>query len=249
MKKVLFTLIVSLAVLVLLAGGLVAHAQLDLFTGTWTNIDPNTGGVTKLVINASGSNVTVHAWGACEPEDCDWGEVEGYAYGPSVSADLVSEAEAITALFDPGFSQTIMVIHPVGGDRLEAETLTRFTDSSGRSNYVNVYTFAREGGMPTLTSPPCGSTFSHFPRTTTLSWSTVPSAVSYTVEIDCFHCCKSNQWCTDIGQTWRIVPNVQTTNYTFDFVGAQPGRWRVWAIFAGGVEGQKTDWCEFTYTK
>ena len=32
-------------------------------------------------------------------------------------------------------------------------------------------------------------------------------------------------------------------------IGAQPGRWRVWALDDKSVEGVKSDWCEFTYTK
>jgi hypothetical protein len=42
-------------------------------------------------------------------------------------------------------------------------------------------------GAPTQLSPADGSTFDHFPRSTTLAWTAVTDAVSYTLEVDCFH--------------------------------------------------------------
>ncbi len=101
---------------------------------------------------------------------------------------------------------------------------------------------------PTQLAPPNGAVFDHYPRTTGLEWSVVPGATTYTVEIDCFHCCSVNQWCTDVGQTWSVVSDIETTTYSFDFVGAQPGRWRVWAVGAAG-QGPKSGWWEFEYTR
>jgi len=102
---------------------------------------------------------------------------------------------------------------------------------------------------PHLISPPDGKIFSRFPRKTILRWSKVPEAKSYTVEIDCFHCCKSNKWCREVGRVFKIVKGIKSTSYTFNFVGAQPGRWRVWAVDAKGKEGFKSEWREFRYTR
>ena len=41
--------------------------------------------------------------------------------------------------------------------------------------------------------------------------------------------------------------NLGTNSYTFDFVGAQPGRWRVWAVDVNGQKGPKSDWWGFSY--
>jgi len=101
---------------------------------------------------------------------------------------------------------------------------------------------------PEQRAPPNGAVFDYFPRTTTLQWMPVPGAVSYGVEIDCFHCCQFNAWCTDIGRTW-IVASSSTTEYTFNWVGAQPGRWRVWAVDAGGRRGPQTGWWVFEYRR
>jgi hypothetical protein len=106
---------------------------------------------------------------------------------------------------------------------------------------------------PRQISPANGTVFDHYPRTTTLEWSAVPGDTAYlryTVEIDCYHCCQSNKWCTDVGRTWQLVSDLYRTSYTFNWVGAQPGRWRVWAVnTATDQESPKTGWWEFRYTR
>jgi hypothetical protein len=102
---------------------------------------------------------------------------------------------------------------------------------------------------PTQLSPPDGSVFGHFPRTTTLEWQPLIGAVAYRVEVDCFHCCGTGQWCTDIpGREWLVVDNHPATTYTWDWVGAQPGRWRVSGINGQGQEGSRSGWWGFEYT-
>ena len=46
----------------------------------------------------------------------------------------------------------------------------------------------------------------------------------------------------------RYFANVPATTYTFDFVGKQPGRWRVAAVGAGGQVGPFSGWWGFVYT-
>jgi hypothetical protein len=42
--------------------------------GTWTNSsDVGHNGLDRLEIAASGDQLSIHAWGMCEPKDCDWG--------------------------------------------------------------------------------------------------------------------------------------------------------------------------------
>lgn len=245
----------SCAVIICTLIAVTASASLNRFAGDWKNIDPNTRGVTTLNISAVGSAVTVQAWAKCHPQDCDWGRVNGHAYAPDVSSNLAEAAETISALFRTSFSETLMIIHAVPGNRLHAEVLTRFTDRSRRSNYRNSYSFVRSAQAaallpaPVHVSPANGTPFSHFPRRTTLAWRPVPGARSYTVEIDCYHCCQANKWCNDVGRVWKEVPALDATSYTFDFVGAQPGRWRVWAVDATGRPGTKSQWWDFRYTR
>lgn len=139
--------------MVLLSSGLLglllstsAMAALSHFVGNWKNIDANTAGVTRIQVSVSGTNVKVHAWGKCHPQDCDWGTVAAIAYAPKVSSPVATTARAVSATFTTGFSQTVMILRPVRNNRLRADVYTRFTDNSGRSNYTNSYTFAKSSG-------------------------------------------------------------------------------------------------------
>lgn len=91
--------------------------------------------------------------------------------------------------------------------------------------------------------------FSAVPHRGIFSWNAVPGAVSYKVEVDCFHCCDYNKWCEDLGKTLDKPISVEKTSYEFKFVGQQSHRWRVWAVDANKKEGAKTDWWEVTYQK
>jgi hypothetical protein len=93
---------------------------------------------------------------------------------------------------------------------------------------------------PTLLSPADGSVFSNFPRTTTLRWAAVAGANRYVVER------------AFLSGGWAPYPavTVSTTTFTFDFIGAQPGRWRVTAQDATGTRpsSQPSGWFGFQYT-
>ena len=96
---------------------------------------------------------------------------------------------------------------------------------------------------PTQLTPPEGSVFGTFPRTTTLEWATVTDAVSYRVQVQ--YCEQLD--CSGTPVTW-IDTTVGEPTFTFDFVGEQPGRWRVASTDAGGVESAFSPWRTFVYT-
>ncbi|MER2622694.1 MAG: PASTA domain-containing protein, partial [Accumulibacter sp.] len=122
-------------------------------------------------------------------------------------------------------------------------------NSTGCSDFSN-FDLGYPGTLtaPQQLAPPDGSIFDNYPRTTTVQWQPVPLAESYNVEVDCYDCCRTGAWCTDIGATWVIYTGIRSGSFTFDFVGAQPGRWRVWAV-ASGVDGPKSGWWTFYYTR
>lgn len=45
----------------------------NTLVGNWKNDNPQTRGIIRLEIHQEGETVLVHAWGACSPQDCDWG--------------------------------------------------------------------------------------------------------------------------------------------------------------------------------
>lgn len=109
---------------------------------------------------------------------------------------------------------------------------------------------------PAQTAPAEGAVFDYYPRHTRLEWSPVEGAITYSVEVDyCSGRRRGAHECTDpqpLSNQMRINPKtsgIGGTAYEFAFVGAQPGRWRVWAVDAQGREGFKSPWRLFIYLR
>jgi hypothetical protein len=106
---------------------------------------------------------------------------------------------------------------------------------------------------PSQLAPEEGATYDHYPRSTKLEWSAVEGAASYSVEIDYCRGEQPKKECVD-PQPLTLKSNpamegITGTDYQFFFIGAQPGRWRVWAIDRNGREGFKSPWRTFFYLK
>jgi hypothetical protein len=91
--------------------------------------------------------------------------------------------------------------------------------------------------------------FDHFPRWTTLVWRPVPGAVSYEVEYQFGNGCTTG---TAVCGTWTphfgSPATTSSTGFVFQFVGAQPGRWRVIAHDVTGGTLSTSEWVYFAYT-
>ena len=137
------TIAASVACLLMLCAAPGVFADLNQFAGKWENVDAKTRGLTRLEISVAGTKVKVHAYGDCEPSDCDLGEVDGVAYAPNVDANLTETAQAITVSY--AHRDELMVIRPLEGNRLQVETYRRFSEQGrgGRADYTAVYTFVR----------------------------------------------------------------------------------------------------------
>jgi hypothetical protein len=60
-----------------------------------------------------------------------------------------------------------------------------------------------------------------------LEWLGLADAESYTVEVDCFGCCESGKWCTEVGQTYIFEKGITDTSYAVGTGDVNPKRWRV----------------------
>jgi hypothetical protein len=215
-------------------------------TGTWsgtysTSIIPSAQ-VTYTIIQ-SGTDVT-----GTYSTSTGVGGTGGGTYSGTLSGNIITFTLNQTTLGCPGtFNGTATVIDDTMNFVFEGYDCGGY-HANGQGNARKVVDIPRLP-EPIQISPTDGSVFDHYPRTTTLTWQSVSGASSYSVEVDCFNCCGFNQWCSDIGETWHLISDIQTTEYTFNWVGAQPGRWRVWAIDANGIEGYKSPWWEFVYTQ
>lgn len=108
--------------------------QRTALEGIWTNRDKATRGLVKLVITVTDETIEVHAFGACHPAPCDWGNVSGIAYAQSVAS---RSAVAFTAIYNFGHAQQILTGHLDAG-LLVVQEFAHFTDGSGRSDYFAV---------------------------------------------------------------------------------------------------------------
>jgi hypothetical protein len=73
----------------------------------------------------------------------------------------------------------------------------------------------------------------------------VAGAASYLLEWDY---CYNDVWAAELHKFVAKVP-VKGTEGSFDFVGAQPGRWRVWSVKANGALGSPSEWRTFRYLR
>ena len=97
---------------------------------------------------------------------------------------------------------------------------------------------------PATISPADGAVLGYFPRTVSLVWSAVsdPSGVTYRVDVQA----NGGGW---FGLPTRCPGAITGQMCSFDFVGAQPGRWRVAAVDGAGNVSAYSAWSYFEFTR
>jgi hypothetical protein len=106
------------------------------FQGDWTNRNSSTRGITRITISQALDKAIVHAWGACHPEDCNWGTAE--------TAASNAERGILQVEWNPGFATKQATLTIGEGDRLEVRIKTHFSDKSGRPDFETVDYFKRQ---------------------------------------------------------------------------------------------------------
>jgi hypothetical protein len=98
---------------------------------------------------------------------------------------------------------------------------------------------AEQLSVPQLVTPIANAKLNMYPRKTIFEWKHVNGAINYEIEVEY----NDGKW-----QPFQKT-TVNVVSYTCDFVGANPGRWRVRAIGKDGQEGSFSAWRGFKYTK
>ena len=114
-----------------------AHAMPSDFVGTWTNLNPSTRGIVKVVITPG---LQIRNFGACTPTLCDMGAVNMITYGNNVS-DL--NHKYATAHYDMSFKKVEVIAKLTGNKIMTVEAFNRFIDGSGRQNYLSSERFRK----------------------------------------------------------------------------------------------------------
>jgi len=108
-----------------------------------------------------------------------------------------------------------------------------------------------------LTTPqpngPCGLVFHNFPRVLNMSWTVVPGANGYQVEVDCKDCKVVGKWDSET-PAGAAMFGVTANSATFTFPGDNQGRWRVRATQTASAPkmsaiqaGPWSTWCNFAF--
>lgn len=97
---------------------------------------------------------------------------------------------------------------------------------------------------PVLVSPVNGAIFSIYPRTLNLAWEPVNGALGYVLEVEIQDPATSSWHPHPFGLGHRTVDG---TSVRIEFVGSQPGRWRVAAMGEAGRLGQSSEWSTFEF--
>ena len=97
---------------------------------------------------------------------------------------------------------------------------------------------------PILLAPPDHALIDGYPRRTTCKWEASAGALSYLLEWDYM---ERDAWHAEYQGIAGTAFVVNGTEYTFDFIGAQAGRWRVWPVNNTGQRGNPSEWRTFRY--
>jgi hypothetical protein len=102
--------------------------------GNWLNTNPHSTGITRLRIDADGSDgARLRVWGAEHPQPVEWGMPPAELFSLSSGSRLVEafsakyETDDIAIALQANIKQGVLVV----------ASFTEFKDKSGRSNYFN----------------------------------------------------------------------------------------------------------------
>jgi hypothetical protein len=164
--------------------------------------------------------------------------------------------EAVRAL-EPAFAEfrvaEVAACRLLEADRITVSEYDAFLDSV--AVFLPYVDAAGLPGTPEPVAPDEGAVFDVYPRTTTLEWAPVAGAAGYLVEIQGRVATadagddtpRSVEWVPERGGLHAY--EVTGTGLRFDFVGAQPGRWRVRALDTLGRAGPASPWRHFSHTR
>lgn len=109
--------------------------------GTWVNVNPDTRGLTRLIIKPDKDTLLqVRAFASCSPDDCSWGKETAIAYGEDIDA---TSATGFSATFD-GSPSNDLVLGWLRNGTLRVRVFSKFTDNSDRANNISFEKFQRE---------------------------------------------------------------------------------------------------------
>ncbi|MGH9898532.1 MAG: hypothetical protein ACRD4L_06755 [Pyrinomonadaceae bacterium] len=114
-------------------GGRKAAIDLSQFVGSWMTANSKTRGIVRINVTTDDDELKVHAFGACSPSPCDWGQTSGTVFSDGINS---TKGLAFSAVYDFGFMETHLQAKVKKGVLVVA-SFNKFKDDSGRSNYFS----------------------------------------------------------------------------------------------------------------
>ena len=108
-------------------------AQLP-YLGEWKNEDPATRSVTRFSITGDANKLLVHAWGKCQPVDCDWKEI-----GASVTDG------GLSVVWDFGTITKTWKLSQESDGRLKLSEHSHYTDARTDRDETGLFIRSSEG--------------------------------------------------------------------------------------------------------
>jgi hypothetical protein len=106
-----------------------------VLAGTWKDTGRHSGdALASLIISGSGSNLTIHAFGSCQPAPCDWGTQPAVLDGQAATANFKLSNEAGSR----ESNRVASVRVSPNGTNLDVQVSNTFTEgANSRSNQLN----------------------------------------------------------------------------------------------------------------
>lgn len=115
-----------------------ALADSSAMNGDWRNVNPKAQGLARVEI----AGRAVHPYGACKPAACDWGVLSGVGALSGADLGVVSGMRLKVDRWTDS-SHVVLTLSPEPEGRLRVQTLTHFTDKSGRADLSTTEIFER----------------------------------------------------------------------------------------------------------
>lgn len=97
-------------------------------SGTWVNKDPNTRGITKVIISKNESQI--HTYGKCSPRDCDWKTTALKKY----KSRFFKMGTLYRAIYDQGFGTKEIFISKISTDEIVLKVSAKYRDKRSDKN-------------------------------------------------------------------------------------------------------------------
>jgi hypothetical protein len=120
-----------------------AFADASDFFGIWLNSTADNSGIARVIIQpGDGTKVTIHLFGRCGSDECDWGTQPAQVYASDPAAH---DVRSLAADFATGFGHKRITITTAVGHALRFDLQTDFSAGSAQSNYATSGNIAYAG--------------------------------------------------------------------------------------------------------